>query len=178
MAEENVKVLSEMTENDFGLLKECISKVENGAITVSLKRLGLVNFLELNNATSTGVTNSLFMANGFIRLKVKFDINHKNSEENFDIKQFHGIYNQFVRENTNDVLNGKEESLCMELELAKIEEKNDLYYRIQLFNPVLCFMEGKDTLHFVFTSNSMNFGKLNVSYEDILGELEYEYSNR
>ncbi len=174
--EENVKVLSEMSKNDLPLLKECISKVENGSIAASLKRIGLSSFLELNNATSVGVTNSLFMADGFIRLKVKFDLNHKNYEENFDIREFYALYGQFVRENTNDVLDGKEENLVLELELAKVMEKENLYYRIQLFNPVLCLMEGKDTLHFVFTSNSINFGKLDVSYEDLMSEMEYELS--
>lgn len=161
------KTLETMTENDFPLLKECITMTETGGLTVSLKRLGLVNHLELNDYTSTDVTNTLGIANGFIRLKIKF-----NTKRDFGLKQAYGIYNQFVRENTEDVLNNKEEGLAMIVELGKVVEKKNLYYRIQLFNPILCFAENDEYLHLVFTMDSMTFGKMDVSYENVLNDLE------
>lgn len=169
LTENTEKRLDEATEKDFELLKECLKESETAGLNVSLKQLGFMGFTDINDVTTVSVRNTIGITDKFIKLIVTF-----KDRRDFDITQIKGMYNQFIRENTKEVLEKHKESLLFTVELGKANEKQNLYYSIKLYNPLICLSEDDKALHFVFAMDNMTFGKFNVSYEDMLNELEYE----
>jgi len=161
--------LSEATRADFELLKECLKESEKAGVNVTLNKFGYGGVMELNDVTSVKVRNTIGIADNFIRLIVTFE-----DKGDFDIKQIRGIYNQYLRENTKDLSEGKDEALILTVELGKVKEKKNLYYSIKLFNPLICMVEDDKMIQMVFSMDNMNFGKFDVSYADILNEIEVE----
>lgn len=163
------KKLSTSTEADLELLKECIAKAEKGTLVTTLNKFSFTNALAVNDYTTKEVTNSIYIANGLVHLDIKF-LNKKD----FGLKQVLAIYKQFLRENTKDLLEGREEALIFSVELGTVDEKKNLYYSVKFFNPFLCLSDVDDCIHMVFASDTMTYGKYDVKYEDLLNEIETE----
>lgn len=161
--------LSEATQKDFELLKECLKQTEEGGISISLVKFGFMGYTEINDYTSVEVTNTIGIADGYIRLITTF----KNKKD-FGIKQIIGIYRQYLRENTADIVNKKEESLILTVELVKNDEKKNLYYSIKLFNPLICLSENDNAVHFVFGLENLSFGKFEQDFADLYNEIEVD----
>lgn len=161
--------LSETTQKDFELLKECLKQTEEGGISISLVKFGFMGYTEINDYTSVKVTNAIGIADGYIRLITTF----KNKKD-FGMKQIIGIYRQYLRENTKELVNQKGENLFLTVELVKNDEKKNMYHSIKLYNPFICLSENDNAVHFVFSLENMTFGKYEMDYSELLNEIEVE----
>ena len=163
-------VMKEATEKDLALLKECMLKTEQSGLSVSLKKIGMANYIEINDYTADKeTTNTIGVSEGNVLVDIRFD-----NKKDFGIKQICAIHRQYKRENTKDFLDGREEALLLSVELGKTIEKKNLYYYIRFFNPMICIAENEQTLHLVVSMENMIFGKAEIDYEKVLNEIEVE----